>query len=92
MIFLVTYELKGQAGSYKDLFEVLKSYDSWWHYLRSTWLVDAELDSPQQLYDAIQPYLQENDHVLVTRFVDGYAGWLPRKGWQWMKNRGLKPR
>lgn len=92
MIFLVTYELKGPAGSYRDLFEILKGYNSWWHYLRSTWLIDTDFESPQELFAEIKPYLQEKDHVLVVRIVDGYSGWLPSKAWKWLKNRGINSR
>jgi len=49
---MVTYELKQPAASYSGIYEVLKSKQSWWHYVGSTWLIATD-DTPQGLYDEI---------------------------------------
>jgi hypothetical protein len=85
MILLVTYDLKGPAGSYSDLFELLKEQDSWWHYMSSTWLVQTDLDA-DQLVDQIRAYIKPGDRLLVLPMKPGYQGLLPRKAWTWIKN------
>lgn len=84
MILLVTYNLKSPAGSYTELFETLKGQNSWWHYLPSTWLVDTDL-SPEDLYRELKPFLQDGDHILVTKLDPERQGWLPKKAWEWIR-------
>jgi hypothetical protein len=90
MILLVTYDLKGPAGSYSGMFDALKAQTSWWHYLHSTWLVDTKLNE-DELFLEIKPHLVTGDRVLIVRIVNGYTGWLPEKAWKWMANRGMNP-
>ncbi len=87
MILLVSYDLKGPAGSYRELIDVLKSGDSWWHYMTSPWLV-ATSDSPQELFNKLKPYLKPGDRILVTQFRQPYYGWLPNKAWDWIHRYG----
>lgn len=84
MILLVTYELKQAAASYGDLFEELKSRKSWAHYMSSTWLVVTD-ESPKELAAELRAHIFQGDRLLVTKFVAGYSGWLPRKAWDWVE-------
>jgi len=86
MILLVTYDLKRPRASYGELFDELKSRDSWWHYLSSTWLI-ATRETPRELSSALKPHIFEGDRILVVRFSD-HSGLLPRKAWNWIKNHG----
>jgi hypothetical protein len=83
MILLVTYELKGAPGTYGDLIEVLKSKDSWWHYLARTWLVATD-ETPKELFAELKPFLRSGDHILISGFSAPYQGWLPQKAWKWI--------
>jgi len=83
VILLVSYDLKGPAGSYQELIEILKGEQSWWHYMRSPWLV-ATSDSPQGLYEKLVPFLQGGDRLLIVKFQRPYQGWLPKKAWEWI--------
>lgn len=90
MIFLVTYDLKGNSKLYSDMFAVLKSQESWWHYLSSTWLVQTEYESAHELFQQLRPFIQDGDRLLVTEMVPEYAGWLPQRAWNWIKRHGDK--
>ena len=84
MILLVTYNLTEPSGSYGDLFDVLKSQKSWWHYLPSTWLVDSDSNA-ETLYNQLKPHLRTGDHILITKLDDNERqGWLPKKAWGWI--------
>jgi hypothetical protein len=83
VILLVSYDLKGAAGSYQGLIDVLKGEQSWWRYMKSPWLV-ATNDSPEELYDKLKPFLRAGDRILVVQFQRPYQGWLPRKAWDWI--------
>jgi hypothetical protein len=88
MILMVSYDLKGPAGSYKPLFEFLQKQGPWWHYLKSTWLISTE-KTPDQLNMELKPYMQKPDLILITRLGPPYQGWLPKDAWDWInKNVG----
>ena len=84
MILLVALDLKQAATSYTELYDALKAKESWWHYMRTTWLVATE-DTPQDIVDEIKPFLQSGDRALVTRLTNPYQGWLPTKAWDWIR-------
>jgi hypothetical protein len=84
MILIVTYDLRGAAGSYEDFFETLKAQGSWSHYLRSTWLISTDKD-PSDIYVELRPYLRDGDHLLVASLSKDRQGWLPKKAWEWIK-------
>jgi hypothetical protein len=88
MILLVTYDLKQPEGSYSRLFDVLKSKDNWAHYISSTWLVATNNDTATDLSKQLLPHIFKGDRLLVVELIPGYAGWLPRKAWDWMKKYG----
>jgi len=85
MILLVSYDLKGPTKAYGDLFDVLKSQETWWHYLSSTWLVATEEESAHDLFRNLKPFLQAGDRLLVIEVTEEYSGWLPKKAWNWIK-------
>jgi hypothetical protein len=84
MILLVAYELKQPATSYDNLFEILKSKTSWAHYISSAWLVSTD-ESPKDLSQQLIPHIFDSDRIIVTEVPPGYAGWLPRKAWDWIE-------
>lgn len=88
MILLVTYDLKRPASSYSELFEALKQH-SWWHYMPSTWLVDTDL-TPDDLYKELKAFLQQGDHILITKLDPARQGWLPKKAWEWIRRHEHK--
>lgn len=86
MILIVTYDLRGAAGSYEEFFDALKAHRSWAHYLRSTWLISTS-SSPGELFDELRPYIRPGDHLLVARLTKERQGWLPKKAWDWIKRQ-----
>jgi hypothetical protein len=85
MILIVSYDLK-DVRDYSQLYEMLKRQgtNSWWHYLSSTWLLSTSR-TPQEVFEAIKPYLGPQDFVLVGEFnQSNYYGWLPQEAWDWI--------
>lgn len=86
MIYLISYELKTN-NSYSDFYEAIKSYGLWWHYLDKVWLVKTT-DTPKQIYEKLQPHLDESDHIFVAEVnvqSGKYFGLLNKKAWEWIK-------
>jgi len=84
-VYLVSYDLNRPKQDYQKLYDRLKSHAAWWHYLDSTWLVSTS-KSASELFERIQPAIDDNDSVLVIDVGRDYAGWLPKKAWDWIKN------
>jgi len=85
MIYIITYEInknKDHAG----LFEALKSYEDWWHYIDSTWLIKTNA-TPRDVTDKLLSYMDKvDDSLLVIKAdIDEVRGWLPKKAWEWVK-------
>jgi len=83
MILIVTYDLKGPAGTYEQFFETLKAQGRWWHYLRPTWLISTD-KAPQAVFDALRPHIQPPDRFFVVQMGPRYQGWLPKEAWEWI--------
>src|SRR5580698_7749865 len=85
MILIITYDLR-TPKDYHDFYEAIKSQGEqgkWWHYMASTWLLSTN-KSPQQVFDAIHPHLDNQDFVFVCELSKNYQGWLPKSAWEWI--------
>ena len=89
MIYAINYDLKRPGQNYEQLYEAIKSCGAWWHYLGSTWLVDATLDA-KGVWERLAPHVDKNDRVLVIAVTRDYTGWLPKDAWDWLTSRITK--
>ena len=87
MILLISYDLKRPGQTYSRLYEAIKSYGNWWHYLESVWLIDTER-TPREVFEHLAPNIDKNDRMLVVEIKEGSWGWLPSEAWTWMRQRG----
>jgi hypothetical protein len=90
MALLVTYDLHTPGMDYSGLIHELKSPPTyaWWHHLGSTWILRTG-ETPRELFHRIAPHLDTNDRIFVIE-IDDYPecqGWLPRRAWEWLKER-----
>ena len=75
--------------NYTPLYNKIKSYRPWMHYIDNTWLIITDKDA-KQIYQSLNRHLYKDDKVLVTRMTDDYFGSLPKDAWTWIgKNRHL---
>jgi len=86
-IYIVTYDLKYKwARNYTGLYNVLKSFPSWMHYIANTWLICTE-KNPEEICNSLRPHLSSDDNILITRMTNEYFGYLPKEAWSWIKSR-----
>lgn len=83
MVYLITYDLKKPGQDYSNVYDAIKSCGTWWHYLKSTWLVDDYLTA-EQISARISNHIDQNDRLFVIGITDDYAGWLPKDAWEWI--------
>ena len=84
-LYIISYDLKKPDRDYTGLFEAIKGFDGWWHYLESTWIVKTG-DDPNQIWEKLKPHIDENDNLLIIEAGKERQGWLPKKAWDWIRN------
>ena len=89
-VLLIGYDLNKPRGErdYPNLIKAIKeSFGTWWHNLDSTWLVVTD-QTVVQVRDALSPYLDSGDELLVVRLSQGeWASWgFTEKAVQWLHN------
>lgn len=82
-VYAVIYDLKTIFHDYSGLFNELKNSQAWSHYIQSGWLIKTE-DTPEQIWNRIQPHIDKNDFVLIIEVRKNYQGWLPKEAWDWI--------
>jgi hypothetical protein len=87
MMLIVSYDLKGPATAYSELFGVLKAQTKWWHYLSSAWLIITQR-TPDQLVTDLRPHIHSGDRILIAKIdtTQRPNGWLPKDAWEWIDN------
>ena len=86
MLLLVSYDLKVPGRDYTKLYETLKSANSWWHYLESTWILYTTQTSVNDWNDKIRTAMDTNDSLFVVDITGkNRNGWLKQKAWDWLK-------
>ena len=85
MIYLISYDLKAPNRNYDDLYAILKTADSWWHYLESTWLIYTS-DGIEAWQMRIKSAIDNNDSFIIVDVTkQPRNGWLPKKAWEWIR-------
>jgi len=82
-VYAINYDLYRPGQDYSGLIEAIKTTGVWWHYLKSTWLVDTHLNS-SGIFDIIKPHIDGTDLVLIIKVTRDYYGCLPPDAWDWI--------
>jgi hypothetical protein len=86
-IFQIDYDLRNPGRNYDSLIPAIKAVGSWAHPLKSTWLVESNLNA-YQIAVYLRQHMDTNDGLLVTR-LQGDAAWasLPADVVAWLQAR-----
>lgn len=84
---LVGYDFNRPGQNYEPLWERLKSYENWWHYLDSTWIVKADRTA-RQVRDELGALTDPSDELLVIDITGDAAAWegFNEKGSKWLRD------
>ncbi len=86
MLYMISYDLKSPGRDYTTLYEAIKSFGVWWHYLGSTWIIKTS-QSVSQVSELIRQRLDTNDYLIVVDITGKERdGWLPQKAWDWIRD------
>lgn len=83
MLLQISYDLRNRERDYNDLYEEVKRQGRWWHYLKSTWIIETD-KSPRQVVDALEELLSRGDRLLVSE-IERLDGVLPERAWNWLE-------
>ncbi|MBI3559021.1 hypothetical protein HY085_01380 [Candidatus Gottesmanbacteria bacterium] len=85
MKYLITYDLKNKTKNYTTLYEQIKSFGPWWHYLETVWIVKSTQTADFLSRDLLSHIDQSIDYILVIEIkTENKQGWLPQKAWDWL--------
>lgn len=83
MLLQISYDLRDRERDYEELFEEIKRQGRWWHYLKSTWIIETNR-SPRQVVDALEELMSRGDRIVVSE-IQRLDGVLPEKAWNWLE-------
>jgi CRISPR-associated endonuclease Cas2 len=83
-MLLVTYDLNKPGKDYNDVLKTIKSY-SWARLSESSYAIKTE-QTPQQVFDKLKPYLDQNDNLYIINLKKPYAGYGPKEVNEWLDN------
>ncbi len=90
-IYIVSYDFEDPSPSELEaLSEELQSFGEWCHYIDGTWLIKTAYNA-KQIYSRLRVHLEGNVNILVVDMGTDYAGWLPRKAWEWIEEKRQTP-
>jgi hypothetical protein len=84
--YMIGYDLNKPEQNYINLITTIKeSFDNWWHYLDSTWIVTTTLNTVE-IRDLLQPHVDNDDELLVVKLT-GEGAWagFNQKASEWLK-------
>ena len=83
-VLLVTYDLNKPGKDYNDLLKAIKSY-AWAQLSESSYAIRTD-HSSQQVFDKLNPYLDQNANLYVINLKKPYAGFGPQEVNAWLEN------
>lgn len=90
MLLQISYDLRDRDRDYEDLHDAIRQQGRWWHYLKSTWVIETD-KSPRQVVDDLESLLSRGDRLLVSE-IGRFDGVLPEKAWSWLEKHKVTQR
>lgn len=84
MVYLITYDLNKQGQDYENVINAIKEASTgvWCSYWKSSFLIKSNLESANDVFSKIKPYIDGNDRVLVIEVKNNKQGWLSKDQWK----------
>ena len=86
MVYMITYDLNKQGQDYENVIQAIKDASTgvWCTYWKSSFLIKSNLQTANEVFNKIQPYLDSNDTLLVIEVKNNKQGWLNEKQWKYI--------
>lgn len=87
MVYMITYDLNKTGQDYDKVIDAIKSAstdDIWCSNWKSSWLIQSNLPTANQVYEIIKPYIDRNDTILVIEVKNNMEGCLDEEMWEYI--------
>ena len=85
-MYLIVVDLINTTHDYAHLYNAIKQFGAWWHYLNNSWIVRTQ----QQLdlmVETLRAHIAQGDHFMIVDISNmPRNGWMPRDAWEWLRN------
>ena len=85
-LLIITLDFNPNTSGHEEVYDAIKLQGTWWHYMKSTWLVQTA-KSVQQVSDAIGPLMKPKGRMLVAELHRPYQGLQVPDAWAWINSR-----
>lgn len=86
MVYCISYDLRKSGRNYESLYEVIKSYGTWWHQTGSVWFVVTS-DTAANIRDRLNEQIDSNDKLFVIALQKRWAGvGFSQREYEWLKS------
>ncbi len=83
---LITYDLNNPGQNHSKILTKIKAFSAWAKLSESSYAVETS-ESPQSIYSAFSPLLDQNDDFLVITLTSPLAGQASQKVIDWLQRR-----
>lgn len=86
-VYQVAYDLNKAGQNYNDLYEAIKAIGDWFHPLESTWWVETNHKSSEDVFNILKPFIDDNDYMFISKITSDRYGWLTEQSWNWLSEK-----
>jgi hypothetical protein len=85
--YLINYSCKSSVKKFKEVDAIIRECawdDRWMYHLNNTWIIKSEMTA-DEIGTKLSMLANEHDDFLVIEIVDNYAGWLPQRALDFLR-------
>lgn len=86
---MITYDLNDPGQKYEDVIKAIKGASDgiWCSYWKSAYLIRSDKQTADEVSNAITPYLDSNDRLIVIEVINNKQGWLDKDQWKYIEQQ-----
>lgn len=83
MVYMITYDLNDDGKDYEHVIDAIKSASTgvWCSFWKSSWLIKSDLETANEVFTKIKPFIDNNDRLIVIEVKDNKQGCHTQKEW-----------
>lgn len=88
MVYMITYDLNKSGKDYDNVIQAIKDASNGicCSYWKSSYLIQSDYTSANDIFDLIKPYLDSDDRLIVLEVNNNKQGWLTKNQWDYINN------
>lgn len=88
-VYLVDYDLNSPGQNYSGLIKAIETkFTDHFKIMKSSWFVYDAGKTAQDVFDALQPYIDQSDNIFVNLVgFAGHSGFLRKDAISWLNSK-----